>query len=223
MRSGSISASSPPAESKDVPKSSCVPSGFIPPTPYGSTKPSLPIVPSRREAEPLPSESSLTSIPVGMSYQISHLGRLPSDDVIRPSTLQGTNTPIEVSHDLVLEMKFDVPGKDSEVLRVSRRVTISSCCCMIESLLVPTYAEVDSGSPPSPTLSISPTHASLPVSSSRPLPTPWRDDCICERPTDWLIATQEVLGGGRTQLRGDSGLSPLNVRRKAEYRTVTEI
>ena len=119
MRSGSIPTLSPAETEANSP------STLGPPTACGSTDPSFSIAPSQSRAEPL--TSALVSLPAGMSYHISHLGRLPSDDFIRPSTLQGTNTPIEVSHDLVLEMKFEVPGKgDCEILRVSRPLTISS-------------------------------------------------------------------------------------------------
>src|SRR5260221_10738569 len=96
---------------------------------------------------------------------------------------------------------------------------------MIESLLVPTYSEIDSTSPSTPPLSISPT-ASPASPPSRSFSHTWRDNCICERPTDWLIATQEFLGGGKTRVRDGSGLrelaSHLNVGQKAEYRRVTE-
>lgn len=101
------------------------------------------IVSSRREQERIASfqprvirpTSPMVSVPVGASSHVSHISRLPSDEFIRPSTLQGTNTPIEVSHDLVLEMKFEAPGKGNcEVLRVSRPLTISSVSDMTTPL-----------------------------------------------------------------------------------------
>ncbi|KAF8326860.1 uncharacterized protein EI90DRAFT_3069291 [Cantharellus anzutake] len=166
--------------------------------------------------------SPLHALPSATSYHISHLARLPSDEFIRPSTLKGTNTPIEISHDIVLELKFEHPESENDVkvLKVSKSLTISSCCCMIESLLVPTYSETDSI--PSTPLPASPVDAS-PTMSLRSFAPRWQDNCVCERPTDWLIATQKLLGGGKTEeweVRGMGGCP--NAREKAEYQQVTE-
>lgn len=67
---------------------------------------------------------------------MSHLAQLPGDDLIRPSTLAGTKTPLRVHHEIVLEARFlhmnhAEPEEGSNnnkvrVLRVERPVVISS-------------------------------------------------------------------------------------------------
>lgn len=112
-----------------------------------SSKPPSPAIPKDRAschaAAPIP----LQIIEAGGSYHVSHLARLPNDDIIRPSTLEGTKTPIQTRHELILEIRFHqmdkegvLPGKPM-VLRSEHPITLSSCCCMLSSLLVPAYSE----------------------------------------------------------------------------------
>jgi hypothetical protein len=81
-------------------------------------------------------------------------GRLPTDDVGRPSTLPGVVTPISVSHHLIMEVYFSVWSEDDRgermkipgpgglrMLRVSRPVTIPSCNLMPQILDLPRYGD----------------------------------------------------------------------------------
>ncbi|KAF8311385.1 hypothetical protein DL93DRAFT_2083376 [Clavulina sp. PMI_390] len=73
----------------------------------------------------------MTTIEPGGSYQVTHLARLPNDDIIRPSTLEGTKTPIETKHELILEIHFNSVGEDGQpgklmVLRTEHAITLSS-------------------------------------------------------------------------------------------------
>ncbi|KAF8311379.1 hypothetical protein DL93DRAFT_2083370 [Clavulina sp. PMI_390] len=104
---------------------------------------------TRRDRKP---EEPLTTVEPGESYQVMHLVRLPNDDTIRPSTPQGTKTPIDTRHELVLEIVFKNINEDHEagkaaVLRTVHPITLSSCACMVPSLLVPAYT-VDDTPPP---------------------------------------------------------------------------
>ncbi|KAF8311386.1 hypothetical protein DL93DRAFT_2169088 [Clavulina sp. PMI_390] len=88
----------------------------------------------------------MTTVDPGGSYQVTHIARLPNDDIIRPSTLPGTKTPIETKHELILEIRFNSVDENGQrgklmVLRSEHAITLSSCCCMISSLLVPAYSE----------------------------------------------------------------------------------
>ena len=68
-------------------------------------------------------------VQAGQSYEISHMARLPNDDFIRPSTLDGTKTPLRVLHELIVEVRFlplTRPGGSVKVLKVTRPITISS-------------------------------------------------------------------------------------------------
>lgn len=44
----------------------------------------------------------------GVPWSIKHLARLPNDDVLRPSTLLGTECGINVRHEIVLEVGYRV-------------------------------------------------------------------------------------------------------------------
>lgn len=103
-----------------------------PPGPEGNTRP-------------------LQKLQAGGAFYASHLARLPSHDVLSASTIRGTRTPIDVQHQLVLQLRWSrasletrEPSRFPEPpLAVNARVpmTIASCCCMVSSVLVPSYAE----------------------------------------------------------------------------------
>lgn len=156
--------------------------------------------PSWSRNRPSPSSSSFDNgnnhdnmppmkfVPQGKAYQFSHLTGIPGDDIIRPSTVPGTITPIRITHQVTLEVRFERPRMDNncfsggenqvKVLKVERPIVISSvrwvflssyslfsdlgflasiciaqCCCMLESVLVPSYTA-------------EPELSSLPLSSS---------------------------------------------------------
>ena len=90
----------------------------------------------------------------GGEILIDTKGRLPTDDVGRPSTLPGVVTPINVTHHLVMEVYFSVWSEDDRgekmklpgpgglrMLRVSRPVTIPSCTLMPQIVDLPRYGD----------------------------------------------------------------------------------
>lgn len=85
----------------------------------------------KRASSSSSSNTPLQIIEAGGSYHVSHLARLPNDDIIRPSTLEGTKTPISTKHELTLEIRFvqvgddGVPGKPL-VLKSEQPITLSS-------------------------------------------------------------------------------------------------
>ncbi|EJD47035.1 hypothetical protein AURDEDRAFT_113612 [Auricularia subglabra TFB-10046 SS5] len=83
----------------------------------------------------------LASLAPGGSLQVSHVARLPKDDLLRATTLPGSETPIRVAHTLALDVAFSAPGSGSgpRVLRTERPLTILSCGCLPESLVLPPY------------------------------------------------------------------------------------
>ncbi|GAA5824184.1 hypothetical protein JCM11251_001557 [Rhodosporidiobolus azoricus] len=103
-------------------------------------------------------------------WNIIHLARLPNDNYIRPSTPDGTDTPIAIHHTLLCEITYrpmsegesnPMPastkgkGKEKEEkkqrdpkpemkkLTVSRPFDLWSCCCFLDSLTLPVYSELD--------------------------------------------------------------------------------
>lgn len=109
---------------------------------------------------------------------------MPSDDFIRPSTLLGTKTPINVAHQLVFEVLFESLSQDATSsspkgkrnLKLTKSITISSCCCMLENLLVPIYSEVEA-----------------PVVKSDAAKA-FEVQCVCATSKDELILQQRLAG-----------------------------
>ncbi|GAA5900704.1 hypothetical protein JCM6882_000945 [Rhodosporidiobolus microsporus] len=76
----------------------------------------------------------------GKEWMYARVTRIPDDDSVRPTTLEGTDSPIRVSHSLVLQVKYRFKGsKKDQVLEMASNVTIASCCCLNSSLLLPMY------------------------------------------------------------------------------------
>ncbi|KAF8311381.1 hypothetical protein DL93DRAFT_2098870 [Clavulina sp. PMI_390] len=145
---------------------------------HPSTRPSPSTTQGKGKEPPRP----MATVQPGGSYQVTHLARLPNDDIIRPSTLDGTKTPIETKHELLLEILFSSGEAESQssrplVLRTTHPITLSSCCCWLTSLLVPAYSEALT----SPVLSLSKS----PLTTSF-WETKYADVCIC-------MATKEEL------------------------------
>lgn len=68
--------------------------------------------------------------------------RILDDDHIRPTTLEHTETPLRVKHSLVTEVRYRLKGSKLEMtLECSTKVTIASCCCLQDSLLLPGYVK----------------------------------------------------------------------------------
>ncbi|KAF8311384.1 hypothetical protein DL93DRAFT_2083373 [Clavulina sp. PMI_390] len=148
---------------------------------HPSTKPSIPAKNSRQgsEAALVP----LATVEPGASYQMTHLARLPNDAMIWCSTLDGTNTPVETKHQLVLEIFFKTVDENGHagrqsVMRTVQPIVLSSCCCWITSLLVPAYSEALSAPALSPSLS--------PLSAMM-WETNCADVCICMSSKEDLI------------------------------------
>jgi hypothetical protein len=89
--------------------------------------------------------------------------RMPNDNVARPSTVEGVVTPISVSHTMTLEIAFSVWGEDDtgkamshptfgglRLLRVSRPVSVPSCCLVPAVLDLPTYGSHEKDRIPGP-------------------------------------------------------------------------
>ncbi|GAA5999006.1 uncharacterized protein JCM10292_003251 [Rhodotorula paludigena] len=101
-------------------------------------------------------------------WKIHHLARLPNDNHIRPSTQEGTITPISVRHTIQMELTYrpmteeesnppppgapppSKKGKDKEKDEPERRKVVMSkpfdifsCCCFLDSLTLPVYALLD--------------------------------------------------------------------------------
>ncbi|KAI7955988.1 hypothetical protein MJO29_007387 [Puccinia striiformis f. sp. tritici] len=149
------------------------------------------------------------------SWEVEHIGRLPTDDIIRPSTNPGTQTNIHIFHTLLFEIHYSVEDDNSnkqvsdlsdvvgsshqhghrkshitadcnsplppnpitrKVLSIRKPVQISSCCCMVESMVLPPYSKLDPNGEfvQHPT----PSHAARMFK------------CVCGMSTDVLLRTQ---------------------------------
>ncbi|GAA6019165.1 hypothetical protein JCM10207_006572 [Rhodosporidiobolus poonsookiae] len=76
----------------------------------------------------------------GKDWTYARVTRIPDDDSVRPTTLEGTDTPIRVKHQLVCQIKYRFKGsKKDQILEMATNVTIASCCCLTSSLLLPAY------------------------------------------------------------------------------------
>ncbi|KAG0151326.1 hypothetical protein CROQUDRAFT_719820 [Cronartium quercuum f. sp. fusiforme G11] len=121
------------------------------------------------------------------AWEIQHIGRLPNDDSIRPSTHPGTQTNIHIFHTLLFEISYsveDAAGKGpvgeptKRVLSIGKPVNVVSCCCMLESMVLPPYSKSDPnadeavGTHPTP-------HAAARMFK-----------CVCGMTTEKLLETQ---------------------------------
>lgn len=104
---------------------------------------------SRAEGEEIP---LVTITDDHASWEIEHIGRLPNDDSIRPSTYPGTQTNIHIYHTLLFEILYSVEDEEGQqettkrILSIGKPVHIISCCCMLESMVLPPYSKSDPNS-----------------------------------------------------------------------------
>ncbi|KAK4046222.1 hypothetical protein OIV83_006254 [Microbotryomycetes sp. JL201] len=122
---------------------------------------------AERSTPALSKSSILRHVRPGEEYMVHHLGRLPDDIALRPSTQEWSETCIRVRHEVSMEVTYRVmsaeeaatgvlrapeksgKGKDKEripdrkKLVVSKPIEIFSCCCFVDSLALPAYAVVD--------------------------------------------------------------------------------
>ncbi|GAA97590.1 uncharacterized protein L969DRAFT_94732 [Mixia osmundae IAM 14324] len=67
--------------------------------------------------------------------------RLPCDESMSSSTFPGTHTPLRFSHSLLIEIRWINPQGRARLLKVRKPIMLASCCCVLESLVLPTYAQ----------------------------------------------------------------------------------
>ncbi|GAA5870164.1 hypothetical protein JCM8547_006906 [Rhodosporidiobolus lusitaniae] len=94
------------------------------------------IVPDEPVSDPIP----LARLPAHTEYHYSKILRVPNDDYVRATTLEGTNTCIRVSHKFSVEVRYRKEGDEEDMLlTMGKPITITSCCCMVDSMYLPTY------------------------------------------------------------------------------------
>ncbi|POY73980.1 hypothetical protein BMF94_2791 [Rhodotorula taiwanensis] len=149
----------------------------------------------------------------GKEWMYARVTRIPDDDSVRPTTLQGTDTPIRVKHALVAQVKFRFKGsKKDHVLEMESKVDIASCCCLTSSLLLPTYRSLRTGitssapstapssgtatptrqsrsASPGPSTALSTLSAGQPIGVDTPsgFVTPAHRRCLCNIPLQKLV------------------------------------
>ncbi|TYJ52586.1 hypothetical protein B9479_006794 [Cryptococcus floricola] len=90
------------------------------------------------------------------SWTVKAVARMPNHDKIRPTTNEGTITPIRVSHELIIQVYYSVHGEDVKgrpikgagelrMMRTKIPLRVPSCHCLSDSLSLPAYS---SSSPP---------------------------------------------------------------------------
>ncbi|GAA5864336.1 hypothetical protein JCM1840_006749 [Sporobolomyces johnsonii] len=159
----------------------------------------------------------------GKEWTYARVTRIPDDDSVRPTTLEGTDTPIRVKHQLVVQVRYRFKGSKKDlVLEMASNVTIASCCCLQSSLLLPRY-RTRTGAPPS-----SSPHASLPshlhpgdphsmlLPADGPL-TPFHRRCLCNTPLQALVDQEgeKLCGAAASRSRSRDSRGQSQVRRTA--------
>lgn len=77
----------------------------------------------------------------GVEWHHRRVARMPDDDLVRPSTLAFSDAKIRVSHKLVCDMRYQLAGSDKHrFIKFDKSIEIASCCCMLDSLVLPSYA-----------------------------------------------------------------------------------
>lgn len=91
------------------------------PGPHGLISSPPPPDPVREDPRPL------HALQQEEEYLYSTLFRIPTDEVVRPSTLSETETRIRVTHSIVLEIRYRREGEaEDRLLLISRPVVIAS-------------------------------------------------------------------------------------------------
>ncbi|GAA6027182.1 hypothetical protein JCM8097_002462 [Rhodosporidiobolus ruineniae] len=119
-----------------------------------------------RSGSQTPRVGPLKALAKDEMWKVIHLARLPSDNHIRPSTPEGTDSAISVHHSIQMELTyrpmteeesnpppFDHKGKSKErhhqpeperrKVVMSKPLDIFSCCCFLDSLTLPVYSLLD--------------------------------------------------------------------------------
>ncbi|GAA5870594.1 hypothetical protein JCM8547_002056 [Rhodosporidiobolus lusitaniae] len=160
-------------------------------------------------------------------WTYARVTRIPDDDLVRPSTLEGTDTPIRVKHNLVCQVRYRMKGSNKDqVLEMSSAVTIASCCCLTSSLLLPEYRSrhhpsscasqqrSSSAAPASRSRSgsqsaadaLSAAHGGVPIGFDSPAGTllPFHRRCLCNTPLQQLVAADGEKLAGAAESRSRS-------------------
>ncbi|GAA98953.1 uncharacterized protein L969DRAFT_18564 [Mixia osmundae IAM 14324] len=93
----------------------------------------------------LASHGGLTFLRQGRPFSARHLVRLPSEYALRPTTHAGTKTPIHVRHEIAVEIRYVNAQGKPRVLKINKEISLASCACMVESLVLPMYSPNDPG------------------------------------------------------------------------------
>lgn len=98
---------------------------------------------------PVPDPSPLVHLEAGQEFHHARICRVPTDDHVRPSTLDGSRgTRIRVSHVLSVEVRYKKDGSDEEmVLTMGKPVTITSWCVSLSLSFSSAACEADSRFP----------------------------------------------------------------------------
>jgi hypothetical protein len=82
----------------------------------------------------------LARLSAGDPFTYARVTRIPDDDSVRPSSLDGTNTPIRVRHSIVCQVKYRFKGsKKDQVLDMTSPVTIASVRLLFLLLRLSSY------------------------------------------------------------------------------------
>ncbi|GAA5895076.1 hypothetical protein JCM6882_008278 [Rhodosporidiobolus microsporus] len=96
--------------------------------------------------QPVVDPSPLAHVHAGEEFHYSRICRVPDDDHVRPTTLEGTDTKIRVGHKMSVEVRYRKDGDEEDmVLTIGKPITITSCCCLVDSMYLPAYS---ASSPP---------------------------------------------------------------------------
>ncbi|CEQ43230.1 SPOSA6832_05141, partial [Sporobolomyces salmonicolor] len=100
------------------------PASTIPPTPsFRPVSKCCTILPD----EPVPDPSPLVHLQTGEEFNHTRICRVPDDDHVRPSTLEGTEASIRVSHKMSVEVRYRKEGDEEDmVLTIGKPITITS-------------------------------------------------------------------------------------------------
>ncbi|SCV70729.1 BQ2448_3491 [Microbotryum intermedium] len=71
--------------------------------------------------------------------------RCPTDEYIRPTSIEESNNLIRVSHAIVVDIRYKRSGQPAtepdQVLTICKPISITSCCCLLDSLQLPVYTQ----------------------------------------------------------------------------------
>ncbi|KDE07950.1 hypothetical protein MVLG_01857 [Microbotryum lychnidis-dioicae p1A1 Lamole] len=77
-------------------------------------------------------------------FVYNRMFRCPTDAYIRPTSLEESNNIIRASHVIAVEIRYRQSGQTAkepdQVLTIRKSISITSCCCLLDSLQLPAYA-----------------------------------------------------------------------------------